>query len=83
MDKIKTPYVCLAVMSENIARVVNRYRGFYIRNEKVAPVKPRYYREPDGKIVLLPNPLKSADEIEYMCNMDFLNKIGQKDYRCI
>jgi hypothetical protein len=78
--KIKCSYVCLAVMSENIARTVNRYRGFYFRKETISATKPMYYKEQDGDIVLLPNPLKNANEIEYLSDMDFLKKIGKKDY---
>lgn len=78
--KIHTPYVCLAVMSENIARIVNRYRGFYNRKEHIEATKPMYYKGKDGNIDLLPNPLTRADEIRFLADLTFLKKIGQKDY---
>jgi hypothetical protein len=39
-----------------------------------------YYKEKNGKIVLLPNPLKSPDEIVLLKEMPFIKEMGQKDY---
>jgi hypothetical protein len=78
--KIKTPFVAMCVMSENIARVVNRYRGFYARKIIIDGTKPMYYQEPDGRMILLPNPLQSADEIGRLRDPAFLKQIGQHDY---
>jgi hypothetical protein len=80
IDKLKTPYVCLVIMSENIARIVIRYPGFYARSSSLRPPKPMYYKEKNGKIVLLPNPLKSPDEIVLLKEMPFIKEMGQKDY---
>lgn len=80
VDKIRTPYVCLVVMSENIARVVNRYWGFYARSSSLLTPKPMYHKTNNEDIVLLPNPIKTPHEITLLKNMKFLKEMGQKDY---
>ena len=80
VGKIRSPYVLLGVMSENIARIVNRYRGFYRRGKNISAPKPKYYKEQHGEIVLLSNPLNSARGIEFLNDMNFLRRIGQNDY---
>lgn len=80
IGKIKTPYVCLGIMSENIARVINRYRGFYLRRTLIEYTKPMFYRGKNGDTVLLPNPLKTPDDITLLSDVDFLKKIGEKDF---
>ena len=77
---IDTPYVCLVVLSENIARIVNRYRGFYERSSAPLPPKPMFYRETDGSIRLLPNPLKDHREIALLGDISFLRQLGEQDY---
>jgi len=80
VGKLKTPYVALLVMSENIARVVNRYRGFYRRKQSHSLTKPRFYMDEDETVRLLPNPLATANEILLLGNMKFLQEIGAQDY---
>lgn len=80
LDKITTPYFVLGIMSQNISRIVNRYRGFLTRKVKIGATKPMYSRTPNGSFTKLPNPLKSADEIEKLKNADFLQEIGLTDY---
>jgi hypothetical protein len=78
--KIATPFVAICIMSENIARVVNRYRGFYRRRKDLSLTKPMYVESEAGGMVLLPNPLKSAEDIEQLSDMEFLREMGQTDY---
>ncbi|MAE69184.1 MAG: hypothetical protein CME06_01810 [Gemmatimonadetes bacterium] len=80
VGKVKSRYVCLGILAENIARNLSRYRGFYWRNGPQTPTKPRFYIEDDGEIVLLPNPIDSPDGIERLGDIAFLREIGQKDY---
>jgi len=78
--KLETPYVALLVMSENIARVVNRYRGFYTRKINRSLTKPMFHKGENGKIHLLPNPLATEDDVSTLGNPDFLEEIGAQDY---
>ena len=54
---IDAPYVSLLVMSENIARTVSRYRGFYNRKRHLSATKPRFIVDGAGEVRLLPNPV--------------------------
>jgi len=80
MNNHDTPYVALFIMSENIARTVNVYRGFYRRLTKVRPTKPRFILDKEGAIQLLQNPIMSAGEVKRLWDIDFLRKIGANDY---
>lgn len=80
LGRIHTPYVVLAVMSENIARNLSLYRGFYNRRAELAATKPRYYREADGRVVYLENPLRARGELAKLAEPDFLRAVGEKDY---
>jgi hypothetical protein len=39
-----------------------------------------FYRDKNGDTVLLPNPLKTPDEITLLSDVDFLKKIGERDF---
>jgi len=80
IGNIHTPYVCLVIMSENIARIVNYYRGFYCRKTHVEATKPMYYRSPDGSIRLLENPIKNIKDFRRLGDLDFLRQIGKYDF---
>jgi len=77
---VKTPLVCLGIMSENIGRIVNAYRMFYGRKNEPTLTKPMYVMDPNGQILLQPNPLTSSARIGRLNDMAFLTKIGQTDY---
>jgi hypothetical protein len=78
--EIKTPYVFLGILSENIARIQSRNFDFYYRSNKVGFTKPRFIIDHRGKLVLLPNPLKSPAEVRLLYQPEFLRKIGAQDY---
>jgi hypothetical protein len=80
LHKIETPYVILGVMSENIARIVNRYRGFYMRRSNFYFTKPRFDLDHGGNLLLLPNPVGTREEIALLENYDFLRGTGAEDY---
>lgn len=76
----QAPYVALFVMSENIARVRNRYRGFYLRKRSVSLTKPMFAMAGPGEFELLPNPLAKEEDIAKLGDGDFLRQIGEGDY---
>ena len=80
LGTIQTPYVALNIMSENIARNLSLYRGFYNRRADLAATKPRFYPEADGRVVHIENPLRSKEELSKLSDVDFLKSIGEKDY---
>lgn len=76
----RTPYVVLGVLSENIARIVNRYRGFYYRKTYLNGVKPRFVLDAGGALQLLPTPIGSAAELDRLLDPAFREEIGRSDY---
>lgn len=80
VGEIHTPYVALNIMSENIARNLSLYRGFYNRRSDLAATKPRFYTKDDGRVAYMDNPLDSKDELVKLSDVKFLKRIGEKDY---
>ncbi len=80
LGEIHTPYVVLAIMSENIARNLSLYRGFYNRRSSLAATKPRYRTADDGRVAYVENPLNSMDELPKLTDVEFLRSIGERDY---
>lgn len=80
VGKMHTPYVALLIMSENISRVMNRYRGFYTRKRSISRTKPMFYLHDSGNLELLANPLESAEQIRLLGERQFLEEIGKTDY---
>lgn len=79
-EPVATPYVALCIMSENIARIVNVYRGFYLRGTQVSLTKPRFMLNDAGELDLMPNPLRHVDDLWQIADAAFRNEIGQNDY---
>ncbi|MFQ5636352.1 MAG: hypothetical protein ACE5G3_13625, partial [Gammaproteobacteria bacterium] len=79
VGRLDVPYVVLLVMSENIARTVNVYRGFYQRMRKVRPTKPRFVLNAEGEIELLPNPIGASGEVAKLWDEEVLERIGEHD----
>jgi hypothetical protein len=80
VDKLSTPYVALCVQSENIARIVNVYRGFYVRGTRVDATKPRFELTESGALALIPNPVRRYEDLARLSDMQFLRDLGEKDY---
>lgn len=77
--KIQTPIVILGLFTENINRIVNVYRPFYSPTTGIKVTKPRFILKQD-RLLLLPNPVRSLDEIRGLRNAYFLMRIGQNDF---
>lgn len=77
---IHTPYVALNIMSENIARNLSLYRGFYNRRSSLAATKPRFKVLDDERIAYINNPLNSRKELTKLSDIQFLRSIGEEDY---
>jgi hypothetical protein len=55
--------VLIGMNVENINRVVNRFRPFYVPSTGIALSKPRYVLRND-RLVLLPNPARQAEQLK-------------------
>ncbi|AGW12702.1 hypothetical protein [Megalodesulfovibrio gigas] len=73
------PVAVLSLIGENIARVVNVYRRFYLPQEGNALTKPRFRLE-QGALVLEPNPTPTQASRQRLREVEFLRDIGQRDY---
>lgn len=72
------PVLLLGFPLGNIGRIVSRYRPFYFRKTGLPFTKPRFLLH-DDRLVLLPNPVRSVDELERLGDPDFLEEIGAED----
>lgn len=77
--KVRTPVVILGLATENISRIVNVYRPFYYERTGVWLTKPRFVLKQD-RLVLLPNPVRTPEEIQRLRSASFLRQIGQNDF---
>lgn len=80
LNRVSTPYVALCIQSENIARIVNVYRGFYMRGVGISSTKPRFELTETGSLRLLPNPVRNIEELTKLSDMNFLAELGKNDY---
>jgi len=81
-QEYKTDIVLIGYMSENLARNVNVFRPFYSpAYRQVIFTKPRFELG-DEELVLLPNPIASAQDQEYFLQNHerILPALGEKDY---
>lgn len=76
---LKAPFVTLGFLLENINRVVNRYRRFYYPPTGIPLTKPRFVLR-DGRLVLVPNPIDRAEDLERLLDADFVRGLGLEDY---
>lgn len=76
---LQAPIVMLCIFPENINRVVNVYRTFYIYNDPLCLTKPRFGFS-EGTTVLRTNPVKSVDGIQKLSDPAFVAEIGSHDY---
>jgi hypothetical protein len=77
--------VLIGFMTENIARDVNVFRGFYTGNyPDWFYTKPRFRIE-NGKLVLIPNPLRSVDDYRRLRAHEatVLGELGRNDYHYV
>jgi hypothetical protein len=73
--------VLIGCMSENVNRMVNTFRPFYFSTSGLPFSKPRFALE-RGKLVLIPNPLRSADAYRELLRdpARILPRLGEHDY---
>lgn len=77
--KMKPDVVLICYMSENLARNVNVYRGFYSQNPLDVEFKPRFLLKGDG-VELLPCPISSRKDYERLLDPRFFEGIAEHDY---
>jgi len=77
--KVKTRIVTLGLICENINRVVNVYRKFYIPMTSIPLTKPRYIPE-KGLFRLASNPIKDKDDIVMLRKPEYVIGLGANDY---
>jgi hypothetical protein len=78
--KVDTEFVALGLIPENINRIVNVYRKFYYEKTALSIPKPRFTLDKEGKLSLIPNPLKSAEEVIDLTDPNFIRSLGKNDY---
>ena len=73
--------VLIGMMSENINRMVNTFRPFYFSRSGLPFSKPRFELH-GGRLVLLPNPIRSLDEYRNLLHDPerMLPRLGEHDY---
>ncbi len=71
--------VMLCIFPENINRVVNVYRNFYMYSDPLSLTKPRFEFIHDH-LTLWPNPVKAVPELEKLTQPSFIEQIGAHDY---
>jgi len=74
---VPTEYTILGIQQENIARVVNIYRAFYM--EDWGPPKPRFFLDGEG-LRLEPNPIGKAEDARRLLDRAFVEGLRRLDY---
>ena len=74
---VKTEFTVLGIHEENIARVVNIYRAFYM--EDWGPPKPRFFLNGAG-LRLEPNPIARSEDSLRLLDPAFVESLRRLDY---
>jgi len=78
-EKVSTPLVALGLITENINRIVNRYRPFYFEHTGYTLPKPRFILR--GQIrELIENPVRNENEIDKLLDPKFVESLGENDF---
>ena len=77
-DGLNAPFVGLGITLENINRVMNTYRRFYSPKTGLPLTKPKAVFA-DGQISFNSNPIKSADELDRLRDLSFIEELGKND----
>jgi hypothetical protein len=75
--KVPTEWTILAIQQENIARLVNVYRAFYM--EDWGPPKPRFFLDGSG-LRLEPNPIARPEDALRLLDPAFVERLREHDY---
>ncbi len=78
-NTVKASITLLGILPENINRIVNIYRPFYMYNDSLRLTKPMFMKQASG-IQLIPNPIQRASDIAKLHDLAFLEKLGDLDY---
>ena len=79
LQKVGTPIVALGLITENINRIVNRYRPFYYDRSGYTLTKPRFILR-GGTRELIENPVRNENEIDKLLDPKFLESVGENDW---
>lgn len=74
---VQTDFTILGIAEENIARVVNIYRAFYM--EDWGPPKPRFFLDGSG-LRLEPNPIPRPEDARRLLDPAFVDALRRLDY---
>jgi hypothetical protein len=78
---VRTPVVTLGLITENIGRVIGRYRPFYNPTTRIALPKPRFiYNKNNQELILVPNPITQVSQLSKLMNPSYLLKLGNGDW---
>jgi hypothetical protein len=75
--RVPSEWTILGIHQENIARVVNIYRAFYM--EDWGPPKPRFFLDGAG-LRLEPNPISRPEDVYRLLDPTFVNGLRRLDY---
>jgi len=76
--KIKTKYTILAILDENIGRIMCQWWGFY--REGDVGIKPKFSFDKNKNIILFENPINNKNEVKRLGDINFLNELKKDDY---
>jgi len=79
LQKVGTPVVALGLITENINRIVNRYRPFYYDRSGYTLTKPRFILR-GGTRELIENPVRNENEIGKLLDPKFVESVGENDW---
>jgi len=74
-DNNPTEIVMLGILTENLARNVNRYRAVYQWPDNWGPTKPMFFASGGGGYVLLENPIRRLEDTYKLKNDRFVSDI--------
>jgi lysophospholipase L1-like esterase len=79
VPKVGAPIVSRCLITENINRIVNRYRPFYYNRTEVTLTKPRFILR-GGARELIENPVRNENEIDKLRDPKFVESVGENDW---
>ncbi|MEY2543200.1 MAG: hypothetical protein QOE81_661 [Verrucomicrobiota bacterium] len=79
VQKVGAPIVALCLITENINRIVNRYRPFYYGRTDYMLTKPRFILR-GGTRELIENPVRNENEIDKLLDPKFVESVGENDW---
>jgi hypothetical protein len=79
LQKVGTPIMALCLITENINRIVNRYRPFYSVRTGYTLTKPRFILRGETR-ELIENPVRNENEIEKLLDPKFVESVGENDW---